>query len=139
MSAFICVCLCLSVSVSLTLKLTNPFSHTILLHCHRSEQAGDVLLQSTANRALGTLYSKVGELDKSVDALTRHFSLLSDILGRRGELGEAAAHITARDLDLARVYLGVSRGNAQVRVSLSFSLSLSLSLSLPLSSLSSLN
>ena len=66
MSAFICVCLCLSVSVSLTLKLTNPFSHTILLHCHRSEQAGDVLLQSTANRALGTLYSKVGELDKSV-------------------------------------------------------------------------
>ena len=38
-----------------------------------SEQAGDVLLQTSANRALGTLFSKLGKLEESVDALNKHF------------------------------------------------------------------
>jgi tetratricopeptide (TPR) repeat protein len=78
-----------------------------------SEQAGDVMLQSQANRALGTLYSKVGKLQESVAALTRHFSLLKGILAKKAEI-EAAAHLTGRDLDLARVYVGVAKGNLQM-------------------------
>ena len=75
-----------------------------------SEQAGDIMLQAHANRALGTLYSKVGQRQKSVQALSTHFELLKTILSKRGEI-EAAANITSRDLDLARVYVGIAKGN----------------------------
>ena len=100
-----------------------------------SEQAGDVMLQSQACRALGTLYSKVGKMQEAVDALQRHFTLLKGIIAKKnsaaaaaGNLGPAAAAaaaaaasaslsmgeappLTARDLDLARVYVGIARGN----------------------------
>jgi len=75
-----------------------------------SEQAGDIVLQSQANRALGTLYSKVGQRQKSVQALSAHFQLLKTILSKREEM-ETARDLTARDLDLARVYVGVAKGN----------------------------
>lgn len=78
-----------------------------------SEQAGDIMLQSQANRALGTLYSKVGKLEESVTALSKHFELLKAILAKKGEI-EAAAHLTGRDLDLARVYVGVAKGNLKM-------------------------
>ena len=75
-----------------------------------SEQAGDIMLQAQANRALGTLFSKVGQRQKSVEALSKHFDLLKTVLSKRGEI-EAAASISSRDLDLARVYVGVAKGN----------------------------
>ena len=75
-----------------------------------SEQAGDIMLQSQANRALGTLYSKVGQKAKSVEALSKHFDLLKTIISKRGEI-EAAKNVTLRDLDLARLYVGVAKGN----------------------------
>ena len=52
-------------------------------------------------------------MQKSVDALTKHFDLLKTILSKKGEI-EAAADVTARDLDLARVYVGVAKGNSQM-------------------------
>jgi tetratricopeptide (TPR) repeat protein len=108
-----------------------------------SEQAGDVLLQAQACRALGTLYSKVGKLEAAVDILQRHFNLVKTILYRSNAAGgtgissgtatttatatapstalagktegEAApgskATLSAKDLDLARVYIGISKGN----------------------------
>ena len=75
-----------------------------------SEQAGDIMLESQANRALGTMYSKVGRMQDSIDALSKHFDLLKTILAKKGEI-EGSQLITARDLDLARVYVGVAKGN----------------------------
>jgi tetratricopeptide (TPR) repeat protein len=96
-----------------------------------SEQAGDALLQSQASRALGTLYSKVGKLEEAVDALQRHFSLLRGLLPKvdgpsvvadknssatKLQRRIAASRqgdrvVTLQDLDLARTYVGISRGN----------------------------
>lgn len=75
-----------------------------------SEQAGDVLLQTSANRALGTLFSKLGKLEESVDALNKHFSLLKAVLAKKDDL-EGAEDITLADLDMARVYVGIAKGN----------------------------
>ena len=76
-----------------------------------SEQAGDLLLQSQACKAMGTLYSKVGNLSEAVQALQRHFDLLK-ILDARSVNG--AGDIGVKDLDLARVYVGISKGNASM-------------------------
>lgn len=76
-----------------------------------SEQAGDLLLQSQACKAMGTLYSKVGNLSEAVEALQRHFDLLK-ILDARSANG--IGDIGVKDLDLARVYVGISKGNASM-------------------------
>jgi tetratricopeptide (TPR) repeat protein len=91
-----------------------------------SEQSGDAYLQAHACRALGTLYSKVGRLDAAVDILQRHFTLLKSIIYRpagqpqqqqqSGGQKDSADNdptkkISNTDLDLARAYIGISRGN----------------------------
>lgn len=96
-----------------------------------SEQAGDMFLQAQACRALGTLYSKVNRLDAAVTILLRHFSLLKTLVqnamneaAKNKKVGLAAANntnavkkadsaqtITAVDMDLARAYIGISKGN----------------------------
>lgn len=102
-----------------------------------SEQAGDAILQSQACRALGTLYSKVGKLEESVQVLQRHFELLKSLAakdkaaaasgpGGVASIGDKDASkngvgvggvtrpgpvVKAKDLDLARVFVGVSKGN----------------------------
>jgi tetratricopeptide (TPR) repeat protein len=75
-----------------------------------SEQAGDILLQNSANRALGTLFSKIGKLNESVEALNKHFTLLKTILSKKDDI-EGAESITLSDLDMARVYVGIAKGN----------------------------
>jgi tetratricopeptide (TPR) repeat protein len=80
-----------------------------------SEQSGDVFLQAQACRALGTMYSKIGKLDQAVEVLQRHFTLLKSILSKRAKsstaMESATKKVTETDLDLARAYIGVSRGN----------------------------
>ena len=85
-----------------------------------SEQAGDAILQSQACRALGTLYSKVGKLEESVQVLQRHFDLLKSLAAKdkatAGTLTDAHGKkvgpiVQSKDLDLARVYVGISKGN----------------------------
>lgn len=90
-----------------------------------SEKAGDAYLQAQACRSLGTLYSKVGKLDEAVAALQKHFDLYK-LLAHRAEVGVSNASLRAKkthekstpdpivkaeDLDIARVYVGISRGN----------------------------
>ena len=75
-----------------------------------SEQAGDILLQNSANRALGTLFSKIGKLSESVEALNKHFVLLKTILSKKDDI-EGAENISLSDLDMARVYVGIAKGN----------------------------
>lgn len=82
-----------------------------------SEQAGDAYLQSQACRALGTLYSKVGQLKEAVNVLQRHFELLKAITSSQGggdkdkNSGDNTPSVTVEDLELARVFVGISRGN----------------------------
>jgi tetratricopeptide (TPR) repeat protein len=94
-----------------------------------SEQSGDVILQAQASRALGTLFSKVGNFDQALDAFQRHFTLLKSILMLRNQSHQvvtsiggtsddylsgaatAAAVVTASDLDQARTLVGIARGN----------------------------
>ena len=76
-----------------------------------SEQAGDAYLQSQACRALGTLYSKVGQLKDAVTVLQRHFELIKAITSSAGREDGSPSAVTIKDLDLARVYVGVSKGN----------------------------
>lgn len=80
-----------------------------------SEQAGDTFLQAQACRSLGTLFSKVGQLEDAVDTLQRHFNLLKAILYRSGadetEDVKNGQKVSSRDLDLARAYIGISKGN----------------------------
>ncbi|CAE7657678.1 Ttc29 [Symbiodinium microadriaticum] len=82
-----------------------------------SEQAGDAYLQSQACRALGTLYSKVGQLQEAVNVLQRHFELLKAITSSQGggdkekQSGDSTPTVTGEDLELARVFVGISRGN----------------------------
>ena len=95
-----------------------------------SEQAGDAILQSQACRALGTLYSKVGKLEESVQVLQRHFELLKSLAAKdKAAAAGSGSNISndkhdhiknknknepivkAKDLDLARVFVGVSKGN----------------------------
>lgn len=100
-----------------------------------SEQAGDAFLQAQACRSLGTLYSKVGKLDDAVLALEKHFDLYRVISSRppQGSAGGTGVGgllrnrqgknrpgggsqsgmpvVKAEELDLARVYVGISKGN----------------------------
>jgi len=90
-----------------------------------SEQAGDMLLQAHACKSLGTLYSKLGKLQEAVDILQRHFSLLKSLFHKKpaaantnnNNNADAAAAardktaVTVRDLDMARAYVGISKGN----------------------------
>jgi tetratricopeptide (TPR) repeat protein len=82
-----------------------------------SEQAGDMHLQSQACRALGTLYSKVGRLRDAMESLERHFELLKAISNKEKVGGgsklnaESAADTSLQAQDLARVYVGISKGN----------------------------
>ena len=93
------------------------------------------MLQSKACKALGTLYSKVGKLQEAVNALQKHFDLLKalyvkfslvttaaaqahDKKSSGGEANDASASIpeavSIKELDLARVYVGISKGNLQL-------------------------
>lgn len=76
-----------------------------------SKQAGDTLLQAQACKALGTLYSKVGKMDEAVDILQKHFNLVKTIIFRTQDPNEKSHRLTPKDLDIARVYIGISKGN----------------------------
>ena len=102
-----------------------------------SEQAGDAALQSKACRALGTLYSKIGRLEDAHEALKTHYHLVNAAVpkdnvdkvsavsrlhstvaasrdGKAEGLAEmlATAHVaTVKELDLARSYVGIAKGN----------------------------
>ena len=102
-----------------------------------SEQAGDAALQSKACRALGTLYSKIGRLEDAHEALKTHYHLVNAAVpkdvdkvsavsrlhstvaaSRDGKASEglaemlATAHVaTVKELDLARSYVGIAKGN----------------------------
>ena len=77
-----------------------------------SEQAGDAYLQAQACRALGTLYSKVGQLREAVNVLQRHFELVKAITSSQSATDKGDAPVvTVEDLELARVFVGISRGN----------------------------
>ena len=100
-----------------------------------SDEVGDSYLQAKACRALGTLYSKLGRLTEAVEILQRHFLLTKKLLlkpavpaesagpgspgGRQhraaaggGKGGSDAQHaVTSQDLDVARAFIGISKGN----------------------------
>jgi tetratricopeptide (TPR) repeat protein len=90
-----------------------------------SEQDGDMLLQSKANRELGVLYSKLGRLQDAHDALQRHVTLLSSLLklqqknpittetaaGSSSWSGKEEEKISVRDLEYAKVLVAICRGN----------------------------
>jgi len=84
-----------------------------------SEQAGDAQLQAQACKALGTLYSKVGKMDAAVDVLQKHFNLIKTILLKTSgpsfsaeNSGNVKSHkLSSKDLDIARLYIGISKGN----------------------------
>jgi tetratricopeptide (TPR) repeat protein len=82
-----------------------------------SEQAGDAYLQSQACRALGTLYSKVGKLQEAVSVLQRHFELTKAITASAGreEGGASSSLVSIADLELARVFVGISKGNLMMK------------------------
>jgi len=79
-----------------------------------SDQVGDTYLQAQACRALGTMLSKLGRLQEAVKILERHFNLLKKIMARaaaRNNGVEDEFVVTMKDLDMARAYIGVSKGN----------------------------
>lgn len=99
-----------------------------------SEQAGDPMLQSKACRALGTLYSKVGKLDAAFESLKKHYSLVNSAFSKMNDAPDKTsgvaeklqgavnlsrddinltpdAVVTVKDLDLARAYVGIAKGN----------------------------
>ena len=98
-----------------------------------SEQTGDSILQSKACRALGTLYSKVGKLELALESLKKHYQLVNiaflndsnpqssgKSIGSTGVVNKiqsevAAARpsdrVTVQDLDLARGFVGIAKGN----------------------------
>jgi tetratricopeptide (TPR) repeat protein len=105
-----------------------------------SEQAGDAALQSKACRALGTLYSKIGRLEDAYEALKTHYHLVnvavpkdqdktsssavsklhSTVAASRGDgkgpegMTEVLVTVhsaTIKELDLARSFVGIAKGN----------------------------
>lgn len=80
-----------------------------------SEQAGDAYLQSQACRALGTLYSKVGQLAEAVSVLQRHFELVKAITSSAGREEGFTSLVSIGDLELARVFVGISKGNLMMK------------------------
>lgn len=105
---------CSSLSVALdALGLADKALGELTLVHSISEQAGDVHLQAQACKALGTLYSKLGKLEEAVEMLTRHFNLVKTILYRSGST-DSKLVISGKDLDLARVYIGIAKGNLSI-------------------------
>jgi tetratricopeptide (TPR) repeat protein len=116
---------------------TKALTELSLVHTI-AEQTGDIFLQSKACYSLGTLYSKLRYDDQSKNILQRYFDLLKAITSSasagsqhsgpgRGEkpagggsgevnLGHQSTEpqVGIRDLELARVYVGISRGNVMI-------------------------
>jgi len=76
-----------------------------------SEQAGDASLQAKACKALGILYSKVGKFELAAQCLYKHFILVKGIISKQSNKSSEDREFTSQDLDLARVYVGISKGN----------------------------
>ena len=102
-----------------------------------SEHTGDSFLQLNAYKALGTFYSKVGRLEDALDAMKKHYQLVnieylknstapyynnstSHSPGRpismNGESTQKKNNrflnsVTVHDLDLARGYMGIAKGD----------------------------
>ena len=102
-----------------------------------SEHAGDSFLQLNAYRALGTFYSKVGRLQEALDSMKKHYQLVNiEFLknnttayyhsssthspGKVNILTSGTATyrndqysntVTIDDLDRARGYVGIAKGN----------------------------
>ena len=76
-----------------------------------SEQAGDASLQAKACKALGILYSKVGKFELASQCLYKHFVLVKGIISKQSNKSSENREFTSQDLDLARVYVGISKGN----------------------------
>lgn len=102
-----------------------------------SEEVGDHYLQAQACRALGTLYSKLGRLQEAVETLQKHFQLTKKLLlkpppqleapnsppkngqqqgqsqkaGSSSSVADKQHTVTSQDLDVARAFIGISRGN----------------------------
>jgi hypothetical protein len=57
------------------------------------------------------LYSKVGKFTDAVSALQRHFDLLKILDARTGGGESSRDLISVRDIDIARAYVGISKGN----------------------------
>jgi tetratricopeptide (TPR) repeat protein len=102
-----------------TLGLADKALSELSLVNSISEQAGDAQLQAQACKALGTLYSKVGKMDAAVDVLQKHFNLIKTILLKASSTtfsaeknGKEKSHkLSSKDLDIARLYIGISKGN----------------------------
>lgn len=114
---------------------TKALAELSLVHTI-AEQTGDIFLQSKACYSLGTLYSKLRYDEQSKSILQRYFDLLKAITSSttgnattgpaRGDdktnsTENSSGHQTnegirvgIRDLELARVYVGISRGNVMI-------------------------
>lgn len=57
------------------------------------------------------MYSKVGKFTEAVSALQRHFDLLKILDARTAGIDSSRDIISVRDLDIARAYVGISKGN----------------------------
>lgn len=72
-------------------------------------------MQSQACLALGKLASKIGRFDEAFEALQRHFDLLKAVSVRAAVVSkggkDSGVTVGSKELDMARVYLGISRGN----------------------------
>lgn len=121
---------CSSLALALdSLGLSDKALNELTLVNSIAEQSGDSYLQAQACRALGTLFSKVGKLEAAVEILQKHFALLKGILYKATAGGGSPTSgplITSRDLDLARSFIGIAKGNLMMRnyiVSLEFDVS----------------
>lgn len=96
-----------------TLGLADKALSELSLVNSISEQAGDAQLQAQACKALGTLYSKVGKMDAAVDVLQKHFNLIKTILHKSSASvdDQKVTKLSSKDLDIARLYIGISKGN----------------------------
>jgi tetratricopeptide (TPR) repeat protein len=117
---------------------TKALTELSLVHTI-AEQTGDIFLQSKACYSLGTLYSKLRYDDQSKNILQRYFDLLKAITSAAASTGSQSSgsgrgdkasgssngdvntghqntepQVGIRDLELARVYVGISRGNVMI-------------------------
>lgn len=113
---------------------TKALTELSLVHTI-AEQTGDIFLQSKACYSLGTLYSKLRYDDQSKNILQRYFDLLKAITASAGSQNSGSGRgdkssggsgdinnghpnseprVGIRDLELARVYVGISRGNVMI-------------------------
>jgi tetratricopeptide (TPR) repeat protein len=117
-----------------SMNQTEKALHELTTVMAISEEVGDHYLQAQACKALGTLFSKLGRLQDAVDTLHKHFQLTKKLLlkpppppqdpapsaggsgatkaGMGAQSKADVQHmVTSRDLDIARAYIGISRGN----------------------------